>query len=144
MQKNNQEREIPEGLLFDESDYWLKIDEHTVVGLTEYGQENIGDIIYLDFVPPGTVVRRGDRCGSVESGKWVGNLLAPISGIVSETNSDVQADPHKVNADPFGEGWLYRLTPTDRKELALLMDAARYRDWIEKRTISGQKDKGIL
>jgi len=142
--EENKERNIPRGLLFDSSDCWLKITEETVVGLTDYGQSNIGDIIYLDFVPAGTAVRRGDRCGSIESGKWVGSLLAPISGIIVETNSEAKADPHKVNTDPFGEGWLYRMEPVDRKEITHLMNLDAYKAWIQERINLKEKDTVTL
>ena len=66
-----------------------------MIGLTDHGQSHIGDIIYLEIAPAGTIVRQGDRCGSIESGKWVGNLLAPISGVIVETNREAEADPHQ-------------------------------------------------
>lgn len=136
MKKSN----IPEDLFYDSSDYWIKVAKEAVIGLTDFGQSNIGDIIYLDFVPVGTVVRQGDRCGSVESGKWVGSLLAPVSGVIVETNREVEADPHEVNADPFGRGWLYRVEPADRKEIALLMNSRDYKEWIEERIRLKEKD----
>lgn len=131
MQRMN--RAIPDKLFYDSNDFWIKIDEDAVIGLTDYGQGNIGDIIYLEIVPTGTVVRRGDRCGSIESGKWVGSLLAPVSGVILETNREAEADPRQVNDDPFGQGWLYRLEPANRNEIGLLMDSCAYKSWIEER-----------
>jgi glycine cleavage system H protein len=131
---------IPDDLFYDRGDYWIKIDREMVVGLTDHGQRNIGDIIYLEIAPAGTTVRQGGRCGSIESGKWVGNILAPISGVIVEINREAEADPHRVNDDPFGCGWLYRMKPADRDEIARLMDAAAYGAWIEERIRSEAKD----
>ena len=136
-----EKRGIPEDLFYDNNDFWIKVAKETVIGLTDYGQGNIGDIIYLELVPAGRIVRQGDRCGSVESGKWVGNLLAPISGVIMETNRDAEANPYQVNADPFGRGWLYRMEPADRNEIALLMNSDAYKTWIEERIRLAEKDQ---
>jgi glycine cleavage system H protein len=128
-----EKRAIPDNLFYDRGDYWIKFDQEAVIGLTDHGQSHIGDIIYLELVPAGTVVRQGGRCGSIESGKWVGNILAPVSGVIVETNREAEADPHQINADPFGRGWLYRMEPADRNEIARLMDSSAYKAWIEER-----------
>jgi glycine cleavage system H protein len=128
-----EKRAIPADLFYDSADFWVKVDQEAVIGLTDDGQGNIGDIIYLELVPAGTVIRRGDRCGSIESGKWVGSLLAPVSGVVLETNREAQADPRQVNADPFGRGWLYRMELANRNEIGMLMDSGAYRACIEER-----------
>ena len=139
-----EKRAIPDDLFYDSNDFWIRIAKEVVIGLTDYGQSNIGDIIYLEFVPAGTVVRQGDRCGSIESGKWVGSLLAPVSGVIVETNREAEADPHKVNADPFGRGWLYRMEPANRNEIALLMNSSAYKAWIEERIRLKEKDDVTL
>ena len=126
-------RAIPDDLFYDRNDFWIKAAEEAVIGLTDYGQRNIGDILYLELAPAGTVVRQGERCGSIESGKWVGSLLAPVSGVIVEANREAEADPHQVNADPFGRGWLYRMEPANRNEIGLLMDSSAYEAWIEER-----------
>jgi len=124
---------IPGDLLYDRGDYWIRVDKEVVIGLTDHGQHNIGDIIYLEISPAGTTVRQGGRCGSIESGKWVGNILAPVSGVIVETNQEAEAEPHRVNTDPFGRGWLYRMQPADLNEIARLMDSGAYRAWIDER-----------
>ncbi|MBU1744090.1 MAG: glycine cleavage system protein GcvH [Proteobacteria bacterium] len=128
-----EKRAIPDDLFYDSNDFWINVAEEAVIGLTDYGQGNIGDIIYLELVAAGTVVRRGDRCGSIESGKWVGSLLAPVSGVIVEANREAEADPRQVNADPFGLGWLYRMELANRNEIDLLMDSGAYEAWIEER-----------
>lgn len=131
---------IPDDLFYDCNDFWIKVAETAVIGLTDDGQRNIGDIIYLELAPAGTVVRRGERCGSIESGKWVGSLLAPVSGVIVEANREAEADPRQVNADPFGRGWLYRMDPADRNEIGLLMDSGVYKAWIEERIRLEEKE----
>jgi glycine cleavage system H protein len=64
----------------------------------------------------------------------VGNILAPVSGVIVETNREAEADPHKVNADPYGRGWLYRMKPANRSEISLLMGSGAYKAWSEERT----------
>ncbi|OHE17965.1 MAG: hypothetical protein A2X96_11500 [Syntrophobacterales bacterium GWC2_56_13] len=139
-----EKRAIPDELFYDRNDYWIKVAEEAVIGLTDYGQSNIGDIIYLEFVPAGTVVRRGDRCGSIESGKWVGSLLAPVSGVIMETNRKAEADPSQVNADPLGRGWLYRIELANRNEIGLLMNSGAYKAWMEERIRLEEKDEVTL
>ncbi len=138
-------RGIPDDLFYDRNDFWIKAAEEAVIGLTDYGQGNIGDILYLELVPAGTIVRRGERCGSIESGKWVGSLLAPVSGVIVETNRETEADPRRVNADPFGLGWLCRMEPADRNEIGLLMDSAAYKAWVEERIrLEEEKSQGWI
>jgi glycine cleavage system H protein len=136
-----EKKTIPDDLFYDRSDYWIKVDQEVVIGLTDHGQSHIGDIIYLELSPAGTAVRQGGRCGSIESGKWVGNLLAPVSGVIVETNREAETDPHQVNVDPFGRGWLYRMEPADRNEIARLMDSSAYKAWIEERIRLAEKDQ---
>ena len=136
-----EKKTIPDDLFYDRSDYWIKVDQEVVIGLTDHGQSHIGDIIYLELSPAGTAVRQGGRCGSIESGKWVGSLLAPVSGVIMETNREAEADPRQVNADPFGRGWLYRMELADRNEIGLLMDSGAYKAWIEERIRLAEKDQ---
>lgn len=139
-----EKRAIPDDLFYDRGDCWIKVDKEVVIGLTDYGQSHIGDIIYLELAPAGTTVRQGGRCGSIESGKWVGNLLAPVSGVILETNREAETDPHQVNVDPFGRGWLYRMEPADRNEIARLMDSVAYKAWIEERIHLEAQDGATL
>ena len=139
-----EKRAIPDDLFYDSNDFWIKVAKEAVIGLTDYGQGNIGDIIYLELAPAGTVVGRGDRCGSIESGKWVGSLLAPVSGVIVEANREAEADPHQVNADPFGRGWLYRMEPANRNEIDLLMDSGAYKAWMEERIRLKEKEDVTL
>jgi glycine cleavage system H protein len=139
-----EKRVIPDDLFYDSADFWIKVDHEAVIGLTDDGQGNIGDIIYLELVPAGTVIRRGERCGSIESGKWVGSLVAPVSGVILETNREAEADPRQVNADPFGRGWLYRMALANRNEIGMLMDSSAYKACIEERIHREEKEDVTL
>jgi len=124
---------IPEDLFYDTNDFWIKVDgDEAVVGMTDYGQTNTGDILYLELSPGGEAFKQGDRFGSIESGKWVGNLTAPLSGVVLDSNNEVERNPRKVNADAYGEGWLYRIKLSDPEELKSLMASPQYAAWVDE------------
>ena len=121
---------IPENLYYDQNDFWVKVNGHlAVVGMTDYGQKNTGDILYLEIAEPGTYVKRGEKCGSIESGKWVGNLLAPLSGVIMERNNEAELNPRIVNFDAYGEGWLYQIQISDFEQLNSLLTAGEYAEW---------------
>ena len=123
--------QIPEDLFYDTNDYWIKVSgDEAVIGMTDYGQSNTGDILYLELLDEGACFGRGDRCGSIESGKWVGNLIAPVSGTVLEYNAEVMYNPRKINADASGAGWMYRLKLEEPVEIKALMGAEHYARWV--------------
>ena len=105
------------------------------IGLTDYGQAAVGDILYLDPPPAGTVLVRGAECGSLESGKWAGMLLAPISGVVHRVNPGLAESLRVIGDDPYGEGWLLEigLGPTGSTEFATLLTPTEYRASIAAR-----------
>ncbi len=122
---------VPEDLYYDKNDWWVKLDgELAIIGMTEYGQKNTGDILYLELVEPGYSIHRGEKLGSIESGKWVGNLVSPLTGVVEESNYEVEKNPRRVNLDAYGEGWMYQLLLSDPGEVRLLMTAHEYAEWI--------------
>lgn len=122
---------IPENLFYDTHDFWVKVTGgEAIIGLSDYGQSNTGDILYLELPHEGEVIKKGDKLGSIESGKWVGNLIAPLSGTIMEINNDVVIHPRKVNADAYGEGWMCRIKLSNSDELKLLMTSQGYRHWI--------------
>jgi len=138
-------RLIPEDLLYDSNNCWVKVTgDEAVIGFTEYGLSIIGDIIYLELPLPGTSVRRGEELGSIESGKWVGKMSLPVTGVVVETNRDAEAGPYKVNKDPYSEGWILRVKLDDSAELEQLMDAASYREWIEEQIRREQEEEAAI
>lgn len=122
---------IPEDLYYDTNDFWIKVTgDEAVVGMTDYGQSNTGDILYLELSPCGETFQRGEKFGSIESGKWVGNLTAPLSGIVLDSNEKVEMSPRQVNNDAYGEGWMYKIKISQPDELQSLMAPQEYAEWV--------------
>lgn len=96
------------------------------VGITQYAQEQLGDIVYVQLPEVGDKVVAGDTCGELESTKSVSDLYAPVTGTVAARNEGLDAAPELVNSDPYGEGWLIDITPADADAAAELMSAAEY------------------
>ena len=114
---------------------WVKVENteanEVLVGITDYAQDQLGDIVYLELPQTGSVVKLLDKMGEIESVKAVSDLFSPISGNVIESNSDLNAHPELVNEDPFGKGWLIRVTMTSVNELDGLMAASEYQSYID-------------
>jgi glycine cleavage system H protein len=124
---------IPEDLIYDSNDFWIKVSgEEAVIGMTDFGQSNTGDILYLELPHEGEMIRQGERFGSIESGKWVGNLTAPISGEVLESNREVEGNPRRINADAYGDGWMFKIKLSKPDELKYLMASPQYSLWVDE------------
>lgn len=114
-------------LRYTEQHEWTRDDGELVrVGITDYAQEQLGDVVYVDLPAAGAEVEQGQAFGEVESTKSVSDLYAPISGTVEERNEALDERPELVNEDPMGEGWMVAIRPTDRSELEGLLDAQAY------------------
>lgn len=96
------------------------------VGITDYAQDALGDIVYVSLPEIGATVTGGEPCGELESTKSVSDIYAPVSGEVVARNEALDASPDLVNSDPYGDGWLLEIVPSDRPQLDGLMDAAAY------------------
>jgi len=103
-----------------------------VVGITEYAQDQLGDVVYLELPDVGDAVKRGESFGVVESTKAVSELFAPVSGKVVEVNDPLSDAPEAVNEDPYEEGWMIVIEPSDPGELETLMDARAYQAFVEE------------
>jgi len=114
---------------------WVKVENteanEVLVGITDYAQDQLGDIVYLELPQTGSVVKQLDKMGEIESVKAVSDLFSPISGNVIESNPDLNDHPELVNEDPFGKGWLIRVTMTTVNELDGLMAASEYQSYID-------------
>src|SRR5437870_4358665 len=100
---------------------WVRIDgSSAVIGITDYAQSSLGDIVYVELPKTGVVLEQGKPIGVVESVKAVSDIYAPVSGTVTDVNAAVEDDPAKVNGDPFGDGWLVRLTLSNANETKTL------------------------
>ena len=122
----------PSGLLFTKDHEWVKIEgDAATVGITDYAQSSLGDIVYVEMPKPGSAVQQSQAMGVVESVKAVSDVYAPLSGTVSQVNGRVEDDPAKVNADPYGEGWLVKMRMSDPGQSKSLLDSAAYDDLLQ-------------
>ena len=125
--------QIPEENYYTKDHEWAQVDENVVtVGVTEYAQDSLGEIVYVELPEEGQKVTQNEPFGVVESVKAVSDLVAPVSGTVIEVNQGVMDSPGTINDDPMNDGWLIRIEMDTEKELANLMRAPDYRKLITK------------
>jgi glycine cleavage system H protein len=106
---------------------WVSVDgDSAAVGITDYAQKALGDVVFVEVPAAGKALSKGDEAAVVESVKAASEVYAPVSGTVTEGNSAIEETPDLVNRDPEGEGWFFRLTLSDNHELAELMNAEQY------------------
>lgn len=124
---------VPEENYYTKDHEWASVDENLVtVGITEFAQDSLGEIVYVELPENGQKVTQGEPFGVVESVKAVSDLLAPVSGTVVEVNESVLEDPGVINDDSMNNGWLVRIEMDSEKELANLLRAPEYRKLISK------------
>ncbi len=117
----------PEDLRYTREHEWVRVEDGVgTVGITDYAQDQLGDIVYVKLPPVGTVVRQMEPFGEIESVKAVSDLFSPVSGEVVEVNAELEERPELVNLDPYGQGWMLRVRLADPSELERLMTAAEY------------------
>ena len=119
---------------FSQEHEWARLDspDKATVGITEYAQSELGDIVFLELPDSGTEVKQLAKMGEIESVKAVSELLSPVSGTVLETNRKVEDEPQLVNQDPYGEGWLIKLELSAPSDLDSLMSDSEYEQYVEK------------
>lgn len=118
---------IPEGLKYSKEHEWVRMEgDVAVIGITDFAQGELGDIIYVDIESIGESLDSNEIFGTVEAVKTVSDLFMPISGEVLEFNDKLQDDPELVNTDPYGDGWMIKVKPSDLAELDALMDSEAY------------------
>ena len=123
---------VPEELRYTAEHEWVAVDGATAtVGITDYAQAQLGDVVYVSVPAVGSRVTAGEPCGEVESTKAVSDLWAPLTGEVAAANGEVDDDPALVNSDPYGTGWLMRITVDGEPDLSRLLTAAQYADLIK-------------
>jgi glycine cleavage system H protein len=119
--------EYPAGLRYTAEHEWVRADGDVLrIGITSFAQEALGDVVYVSLPTVGDAVVAGDTCGEVESTKSVSDLYAPVTGEITAVNSALDATPELVNSDPYGEGWMYELRPTDAGAADELLDVDGY------------------
>ncbi|MEU8221926.1 glycine cleavage system protein GcvH [Kribbella sp. NPDC048915] len=124
----------PEDLKYTAEHEWVKAGEDgpVRVGITDFAQDQLGDIVYVQLPEVGSTVRAGDACGELESTKSVSDLFAPVNGTVTAVNEALADQPDLVNSDPYGEGWLLDIDVEDADEVSALMDAEAYQAQLDQ------------
>jgi glycine cleavage system H protein len=116
---------------FTEDHEWIEVDGDTAtIGITDYAQEQLGDIVFVEVPAAGAQLAKGKEAAVVESVKAASDVFAPVSGTVTEGNPALEDDPALVNSSPEGDGWFFKLTIADKGELDGLMDEAGYKDFV--------------
>tara|TARA_B100000287_G_scaffold270524_1_gene254716 strand:- start:31 stop:456 length:426 start_codon:yes stop_codon:yes gene_type:complete len=121
----------PEHLFYTKEHEWANFkDSEVIIGITDYAQSQLGDIIFIEFPEIGDQVNAGDSFGEVEAVKTVSELYAPVTGTVLEVNENLEDSADLVNSDPYGDGWLIKIKPTNLNEKDDLMKSAAYKELI--------------
>ena len=122
---------LPNHLLYTKEHEWIEFkDDLAIVGITDYAQSQLGDVIFVEFPEIGANLDIGSPFGEIEAVKTVSDLFAPISGNVISINDEIEDTPDLVNTDPYGEGWLIKMSPTKNEQKEELMDADEYKKFI--------------
>jgi len=126
--------DFPEDLKYTKEHEWARLEEDDVVtvGITDYAQESLGEIVYVELIDEGAQVSQGEAFGVVESTKAVSDLYAPVSGTVIEVNDTLLDSPSLINEDPYEDGWMIRIEMRDPKELAKCLSVSEYKSFIEQ------------
>ena len=118
---------VPQDLKFTQDHEWIRVENDCAfVGVTDYAQSNLGDIVFLEIETVGETLAKSEAFGTIEAVKAVEELYMPVSGEVLEINPALETSPEVVNKDPYGDGWMVKIKITDPSELAGLLDAAAY------------------
>jgi len=119
-------------LRYTETHEWIKVEEDiAVIGITDYAQHELGDIVYVELPENGDDVSKGDAFGSIEAVKAVEDIISPLSGEIIEANSNLEDNPELINSSAFEDGWIIKIRMSDKSELESLIDAAAYSEIIE-------------
>jgi len=122
---------IPQSLKYTKEHEWVREDGDTVtVGITDHAQGELGDIIFVEFPEIGQKIQKDEPFGTIEAVKTVADLFAPISGTVTEINETLDDSPESVNQDPYGDGWMVKVSVSEAGELDILMSAVLYQEMI--------------
>jgi len=119
--------EVPTNLHYTETHEWVRIEENVLfVGITDFAQEALTEVVWVDLAEVGTTVQVLGACASVESVKSVSEINSPVSGEIIKSNTALEDNPEMINEDPYGDGWIFKLRPTDVSDIGELLDAAAY------------------
>ena len=119
--------EVPADLRYTEEHEWVRIDgDIAIIGVSDFAQDALTDVVWVELPEVGASVAAMESCGSVESVKSVSEIYAPLAGEITEANESLEDAPEQINQDPYGEGWIWKMTISDAGELGALLDAAGY------------------
>lgn len=119
--------EVPAELHYTESHEWIRVEAgEVVIGITDFAQNALTDVVWVDLAEVGAVVDAMESCASVESVKSVSEIYAPVSGEIIASNMELEDAPERINEDPYGDGWILRMTTADSANLKALLDATAY------------------
>jgi glycine cleavage system H protein len=123
---------VPDELRYSTDHEWTRVEgDRVVVGITDYAQDALGDVVYVDLPSEGATVEKGGVLGEVESTKSVSEIYAPVGGQVVAVNSALSDGPERLNTDPYGDGWICAIAPSDSAAADGLLDAEAYRQLID-------------
>jgi glycine cleavage system H protein len=121
---------VPENLHYSKDHEWVRVEgDIAIIGITDYAQNSLGDVVYVELPKPGDDFSANEAFGSVESVKAVSEMFTPVSGAIVEINESLSDEPEKVNSDPYGDGWMIRLRMATPGEVDSLLSAAEYEDF---------------
>jgi len=123
---------MPEDLYYDENHFWIKVEGNTLtMGMDDFAQKTAGEIVFVQLPEDGKVLQKGKKFAKIESGKWLGKVLAPVNGVLLGVNEELETNPGLINQDCYGQGWIYKIEPMNLSELeGLLRGAAALEKWI--------------
>ncbi len=126
--------EAPRELRYSQEHEWVLVEEDNLatIGITDYAQDQLGDVVFVELPEPDTQLTQDEPFGVVESVKAVSDIYAPVSGTVKEVNTELQNTPETINEDPYGDAWLVQVEMNDPEELAALMTAEEYEHFVEE------------
>ena len=124
----------PEELRYAKSHEWSRVesDGSITVGITDFAQDQLGDVVFVELPSVGATVEQGEQIAVIESVKTASDIYAPVGGEVTAVNEELDAKPEAINANPYGDGWLFKLAPTDASQVDALLDAAGYLESVEE------------
>jgi glycine cleavage system H protein len=122
--------DIKAGLKYTDSDEWIKLeDDYAIIGITDYAQSHMGDIVFVEMKDEGFALKKGEVLTVIESVKSASDLLSPVDGEVISTNQELDSEPALVNSDPYGKGWIAKIKITNKASLDQLMDHVAYENY---------------
>jgi glycine cleavage system H protein len=132
---------FPDNLYYHKEHFWSKVEPNSVtVGLNDFAQKLAGQIVYVELPSVGRTVEQGKPCGSMESGKWVGRIYAPVSGKVESVNQDLEENPELINESTYEKGWLFKINPSNlQEEVKNLLQGENLKEFIKSEIIRVKK-----